>query len=221
MSMKSSTANLQQVDLVGEDRAESQFSFYTITADDYLINGQSVHDLSPSMNSTLGAGFPVIIDSGLSTNVLPPSLVDVFYSAFITAPQLVDIQGSSMLASACDVEVPSFGIQIGSQVFNMTAQTILDASMNTTVNGTVFCGLGIQPGVETAGVLGDPFLSNVVAVFDIGRSEMHFAQRAADSSTGGQGSNSRDTSKGSPSNDPANKQARPPCHANRPKQHRA
>jgi hypothetical protein len=149
-----------------------------------------------STNTTSGGRFPVIVDSGYSVNILPPSLVDLYYSALNTPPQLIDIGGSSILAAACDGEVPSFGIQIDKYVFTMAAQDILVASINATINGTVFCGLGVQPGVEGAGVLGDPFLSRVVAVFDIGASEMRFAQRSADSSAGG---SAREAAKGNSS----------------------
>ncbi|KUI56277.1 hypothetical protein VP1G_03620 [Cytospora mali] len=166
------------IDLVGEARAETQFTFYTIAADDYIINGQSFSNLSMNTNTSSSSRFPVIIDSGYSANVLPPSLVDLFYSALSTAPQVVEIDGSNMFATACDTEMPSLGVQIGNQVFEMHSQDTLVANLNTMVNGTAFCGLGIQPGVEGAGALGDPFLSNVVAVFDIGASEMRFAQRA-------------------------------------------
>lgn len=124
-----------------------------------------------------------------------------------------------MLAAACDAEVPSFGIQIDNHVFSMAAQDILIASMNATMNGTEFCGLGIQPGVERAGALGDPFLSSVVAVFDIGASEMRFAQRYADISSGG---SSGETPKGNSSKNPTDSstdQDGPPCRAVRPKQH--
>lgn len=207
--------NIIQVDLVGETRAETQFTFYTIFADDYLINGQSVSSLSSSTNATSGGVFPVIVDSGYSANILPPSIVDMFYSAFSTPPLLVDIGGSSMLATACDADVPSFGVQINSQIFNMTAQDIIVSSMNTTVNGTLLCGLGIQPGVEEAGALGDPFLSSVVAVFDIGASEMRFAQRAAETSEGGAGSG--DMPKAIPSQNPTDQDG-PSCLAVRPRQ---
>lgn len=175
----------QKIDLVGEARAKTQFTFYTIIADDYFINGQSFSNLSAGTNTTSSDPFPVIIDSGYSANILPSSLVDLVYSTFSTTPQLVDIEGSSMFAAACDDEVPSFGIQIDNQVFNLAAQDIMISSMNTTMNGIILCGLGIQPGAEEAGALGDPFLSSVIAVFDIGASEMRFARRAANNYASG------------------------------------
>lgn len=120
------------------------------------------------------------MDSGWSYTVLPPSLVDIFYAEFQWAPQLVEVDGNQMYAAPCHVEAPSFGIQIGGQVFEMTQQSILIPRWNITVEGTLLCGLGIQPGVELAGALGDTFLSSVVAVFDIGASMMRFGQRVSE-----------------------------------------
>lgn len=84
-----------------------------------------------------------------------------------------------MFAAPCDTAViPTFGVQIAGQTFEMTKETLLVSRMNMTENGTLMCALGLQPGIEEAGLLGDTFLSNVVAVFDVGESEMRFAQRS-------------------------------------------
>lgn len=206
----------QQLNLNQEERADEEFTYYTIIAEDYLIAGQSFANLTaaaaPSNGSTSaesqaqGQGLPVIVDSGYSTNILPPSLIKALYGALAAPPELVEVHGATLFAAPCDAEVPSFGIQIGGHVFE---QEVLVPGANATVNGTAFCVLGSQPGVEQAGALGVTFLSSVVAVFDIGASEMRFAQRDGDghgsgsahgggsfgnSSTGG---NSSGTSSGS------------------------
>ncbi|KAJ0114092.1 hypothetical protein J7T55_007926 [Diaporthe amygdali] len=165
------------INLNAEERAKDEFTYYTIIAEDYLIAGQSFANLTSTSNITAGQGFPVIVDSGYSTNILPPSLIRALHSAFKNPPELIEMQGTSLFAAPCDAEVPSFGIQIGGHVFEQTAQEILVASANATVNGTAFCALGSQPGVEQAGALGITFLSSVIAVFDIGASEMRFVQR--------------------------------------------
>lgn len=84
-----------------------------------------------------------------------------------------------MFAAPCNTSiVPTFGVQIGGQIFEMGKETLLVSTMNMTENGMSMCALGLQPGIEAAGLLGDTFLSNVVAVFDVGESEMRFAQRS-------------------------------------------
>ncbi|KAF3769780.1 acid protease, partial [Cryphonectria parasitica EP155] len=172
-------ANDVQTNLVNETRAATNFTYYTIIADDYIIDGKPFSKLSEENNDIPASqGFPVVVDSGWSANVLPPSLVTHFYDTFADPPKLVDIGGgNTMFTAPCDATVPEFGVQIGTEVFTMARETILVSRLNTTLNGTMVCGLGIQPGVEFAGVLGDTFLSNVVAVFDVGASEMRFGQR--------------------------------------------
>lgn len=102
----------------------------------------------------------------------------LYYDTFVEAPQPAEIEGQPMFAAPCNTSmVPAFGVQIGGQVFEMRKETLLVSRMNTTENGVILCALGLQPGIEEAGLLGDTFLSNVVAVFDVGKSEMRFAQR--------------------------------------------
>lgn len=170
-------------------------------AEDYLIAGQSLVNLTtanagPSNDTSLdedqgqSGSFPVIVDSGYSTNILPPSLIKILYGALEAPPELVEIEGATLFAAPCDAEVPSFGIQIGGHVFEQSAQEVLIPTANVTVNGTSYCALGSQPGIEEAGALGISFLSSVVAVFDIGASEMRFAQREVDSHEDGDGGSS-------------------------------
>jgi hypothetical protein len=188
--------NTRQLNLNGEERADEEFTYYTIMAEDYIIAGQSFanqtnttnkdasDDASPDQLQARHPGhgsYPVIVDSGYSTNILPPSLIRALYGAFEAPPELVEIQGAMLFAAPCDAEVPSFGIQISGHVFEQSARELLVAAANATVNGTAFCALGSQPGIEQAGALGVTFLSTVVAVFDIGASEMRFAQRQVDS----------------------------------------
>lgn len=127
-------------------------------------------------------GLPIIVDSGLSTNILPPTLIKALYGAFATPPQLVELHegGPFLFAAPCDAEAPTFGIKIGGHVFEQAPRSLLIASANVTVNGTALCALGSQPGIERAGALGVTFLSGVVAVFDVGASEMRFAERDGD-----------------------------------------
>lgn len=143
-------------------------------------------------NDTLGQGkgFPIIVDSGYSTNILPPSLIKVLYGSFKIPPELVEFHGATLFAAPCEAEVPSFGIRIGGHIFEQSAQEVLIPTTNATVDGTSFCALGSQPGIEEAGALGVTFLSSVVAVFDIGASEMRFAQRDVDSHGSGDGGSS-------------------------------
>lgn len=165
--------------MINDSRADTELTYYTIIAEDYLINSERFSKLSADLDTPTGKIFPVIVDSGFTTSPLPPSLVMLYYDAFIEAPQLAEIEGQPMFAAPCNTSmVPTFGVQIGGQIFEMRKETLLVSRMNTTEDGIVMCALGLQPGIEEAGLLGATFLSNVVAVFDVGESEMRFAQRS-------------------------------------------
>lgn len=164
--------------MINDTRADTELTYYTIIADDYLINGERWSEISTDSDTPTGKIFPIIVDSGFTISPLPPSLVMLYYDTFVEAPQPAEIEGQPMFAAPCNTSmVPTFGVQIGGQVFEMTKETLLVSRMNTTENGVILCALGLQPGIEEAGLLGDTFLSNVVAVFDVGESEMRFAQR--------------------------------------------
>lgn len=177
--------------MINDTRADTSFSYYTIIAEDYLINGKRFSKLSADDNTALRKTFPVVIDSGFTTSPLPPSLVTLFYEAFIDVPRPVEIEGHSMFAAPCNTSVvPTFGVQIGGQVFEMAKETLLLSRLNTAENGSNWCALGLQPGIEEAGLLGDTFLSNVVTVFDVEASEMRFAQRSFETTLGAEPSSS-------------------------------
>lgn len=165
--------------MINDSRADTELTYYTIIAEDYIINGETWSKLSADSDTPTGKIFPVIVDSEFTTSPLPPSLVMLYYDAFFEAPQLAEIEGQPMFAAPCNTSmVPTFGVQIGGQTFEMRKETLLVSRMNTTENEMTMCALGLQPGIEEAGLLGDTFLSNVVAVFDVGESEMRFAQRS-------------------------------------------
>ncbi|MGI4850515.1 MAG: pepsin-like aspartyl protease [Janthinobacterium lividum] len=76
---------------------------------------------------------------------------------------------------SCDATAPTIGIQINGTVF-----TIDPVDMILYGDGEV-CITGVQDGgAEGSGalyILGDVFLKNVVAVYDLGAEEMSFAAR--------------------------------------------
>lgn len=102
----------------------------------------------------------------------------LFYDAFPDPPQPIDINGSPVFATPCDNDkVPSFAVQIGGLVLEMSRASTVLARLRVEVDGVAFCGLSVQPGIEFAAALGSPFMSNLVTVFDVGGSQMWFAAR--------------------------------------------
>lgn len=166
------------MDLVNETRHKDKHTFYSIQADDYLINNRRCSELAAGTDTPATRGFPAVIDSGFSVSVLPPSLVTLFYDAFVEPPQPIEMNGSPIFATPCNnTGVPTFAVQIEGQVLEMSRESTMLARLRVEVDGVAMCGLSVQPGIELAAALGSPFMSNLVSVFDVGGSKMWFAQR--------------------------------------------
>lgn len=71
----------------------------------------------------------------------------------------------------CSATTPDFGIRIDSQTFYINAEDLIMQNPDGT------CVSGVNDAGESLAILGDVFLKNVLAVFDIGASEMRFAAR--------------------------------------------
>lgn len=72
-----------------------------------------------------------------------------------------------------------FGVRIGTQeTYWMSADDLLRPGARDKETGNL-CRVGIMDSASGPHVLGVTFLSNVVAVFDVGNTEMRFAKRLA------------------------------------------
>ena len=120
--------------------------------------------------------FQAVVDSGQAANVLPKSIVDDIHSKF--NPPVKFNSATEVYEVACDASAPSFGIKVGGQIFYLQTDDLIvrlpDGSCMSSLLPTVGSG-NIQ-----LNFLGDPFLHNVVAVFDFGKDEMRFAKRERD-----------------------------------------
>ena len=141
------------------------FSFYTIVPDGFVIsgnNGQQSISASPASN------FPVIVDSGTTLVYLPAQLAQQVNAAF--NPPAVWVESSGLYETDCDAIPPKFAVRINGTSFYINSQDMLLGYDPQTGS----CVTGIQP-ANGVYILGDVFLKNVVAVFDIGASAMRFA----------------------------------------------
>ncbi len=96
------------------------------------------------------------------------------YNLFDPPATLVPSQG--LFYAPCNATIPSFGVQIGDTVFYMSPDDLLRQSARDPETGKL-CRIGLLDSWSGPHVLGVSFLSNVVAVFDVGNSEMRFAAR--------------------------------------------
>ncbi|KAK3714966.1 hypothetical protein LTR37_007456 [Vermiconidia calcicola] len=140
--------------------ARRKYTYYTITPDALVLEGEAKQ-----------TSFPVILDTGTTLAYLPPNIVEAINLAFDPPSLLVN----GFWENDCNATAPEFAIDIAGTEFRISEQELL---LNDELGydwATGLCACGIQASPTQPYILGDTFLKNVVAVFDIGASEMRFA----------------------------------------------
>jgi hypothetical protein len=122
-----------------------------------------------------------IVDSGNFVNYLAPRTAEAVAKDF--SPPGVWNATSGLYQVPCDAKPPRFGITLGGKTFWLRDEDMVLPGYDGTGTGegciiTVAPMTGFQlEGVGSGGILGDPFLKNVVSVYDMGKNEMRFAAR--------------------------------------------
>ena len=162
-------------DVVPAAGTKPQYQFYTITIQGFEILGARYTYYSHGANPNPAAppdapgNEQVIVDSGTSLLYVASEIAYVANELF-SPPAQYDEQSGAYFVE-CDSITPTFGVNINGQTFFVNSQDlIVDA-------GDGSCISGIQDAGEGPGILGDVFLKNVLAVFDVGASQMRFAAR--------------------------------------------
>lgn len=151
-----------------------QNSYYTITPDGFAYkNATSSGNLTASYGSTgletLSTKYPTIVDSGTSLIYLPQAQV-LYINAAFDPPTTLD-QETGYDVIPCNATAPEFGVIIGGTTFYINAKDmVLDIGLESGM-----CVSGVQNGGGAVNILGDVFLRNVIAVFDVGSAQMRFA----------------------------------------------
>ncbi|KAK2006816.1 acid protease, partial [Colletotrichum eremochloae] len=146
--------------------ANTEYSFYTILPDGYVINNPAGFHSSVT---------PTIVDSGTTFMFVPSDISDALAAA---------IPGSfyNVLSGAyyapCNATVPDFGIVINGHTFYADKADLFQTSDPIdNGDGTFTCFLGVTDGGEGPYILGDTMMNSLVTVFDVGAGMMHFASR--------------------------------------------
>lgn len=154
---------------------EGDYTFYTITVGSLVYNGSQSTNVShgkwpsPLLAPTKPSHFQVIVDSGTTLIYLPTGIANAI-NALFNPPGVFDADLGAY-SVACNAAVPSLGIEIGGRTFYINpVDMILPAGDGT-------CISGVDDGGQGPYILGDVFMKNVVAVYDIGAGQMRFAAR--------------------------------------------
>ncbi|KAK2023178.1 acid protease [Colletotrichum zoysiae] len=155
--------------------ANTEYSFYTIIPDGYVINNAT---LAPTTNKTLASSnnvTPTIVDSGTTLTLVPSDISDAFVA---TIPGSLYNPLSGVYYAPCNATVPVFGVVINGHTFYADKADLLQTS-NPVDNGdgTFICLVGVSDGGEGPYILGDTLMNSLVTVFDVGAGMMRFVSR--------------------------------------------
>ncbi|KAL6718729.1 hypothetical protein ACLMJK_002963 [Lecanora helva] len=110
-----------------------------------------------------------IVDSG-TTFIKAPTAIANAVNALFDPPATYSVDRGIYLVN-CSAKPPYLGINIASTTFSINSEDLILAA------GQGDCMSGVNDAGNRDSILGDVFLKNVLAVFDIGAREMRFAAR--------------------------------------------
>ncbi|RAL13386.1 acid protease [Aspergillus homomorphus CBS 101889] len=153
------------------DGKSEGYAYYTIDIDAVTLNGKS-------LTSAGGSSIQYIVDSGTTLNYYPTSIAAEVNAAFTPAATYSEEQGAYVVD--CNATAPAHGVTISGTTYIINPlDMILDAG--TDASGNTVCISGVVDGGSDYSkdifILGDVFLKNVVAVFDVGAVKLKFAPR--------------------------------------------
>ncbi|RCI12561.1 putative aspartyl protease [Ophiocordyceps polyrhachis-furcata BCC 54312] len=156
------TTDLIIANLIDQAETSWRYSFYTIIPDGFRW-GQTTDTTK----------FPYIIDTGTTMNYLAPPLAEAIANAF--QPRAVYLYQWGSYFAPCHAVPPQLSIIISGVEFSINAADLMYQDMKDPLTG--YCAVAIASGGTGPYILGDVFLQNVVAVFDVGAAQMRFYSR--------------------------------------------
>ncbi|KAL8836054.1 MAG: hypothetical protein Q9170_003067 [Blastenia crenularia] len=140
---------------------DPEYEYYTITLDGFSYGNQTEVSMSTE----------AIVDSGTSLTFLPRDIAIAINKLFVPRPYLSDL-ASNQWTVDCAAKAPKVGISIANHTFFINPTDLIIKH----TDGSCITGI-VWSGANRPAILGDVFLKNVLAVFDVGASEIRFASR--------------------------------------------
>ncbi|CAF1245984.1 unnamed protein product [Didymodactylos carnosus] len=156
------------------DETTPVYTFYTVDLGGFVYEGSNLTKYNSSsfltsMFSSSAGTLQAIVDTGTTLLYVPSAIANASNALF--SPPAVYNSTAGAFTVPCDAIAPKFGVSIGRETFYINAKDLIFD------NGDTTCVSGIVDGGEGPYILGDVFLKNVLAVFDLGAMEMRFAAR--------------------------------------------
>ncbi|KAJ3540372.1 hypothetical protein NM688_g6233 [Phlebia brevispora] len=147
----------------------SGFFFYAVDVDSWVFPGSNKRHTAGS----------VILDTGTTLNYVPTQIAAEFNSKF-KPPATFDEDEDTYFVD-CDATAPAFSATIGGVEFTVDPKDQILPFLDDT--GNVVCISGTQDGgpaeADNIFILGDTFLHNVVATFNIAENNITISERVA------------------------------------------
>ena len=165
----------QLITTSGSATGKTQYTYYSITTNGFEYqSAQSNWNVGSWLTYFGNPNDPtkvqVFIDSGTTVNYLPKTIADAVNKLFI--PAATYSTSSGYYTVDCNAKAPEFGVKIAQETFYINpTDMIVHLNEATCITAVTASGTGGN------NILGHAFLKNVLAVFDVGASEMRFAAR--------------------------------------------
>ncbi|QIW98964.1 hypothetical protein AMS68_004482 [Peltaster fructicola] len=160
------SATVEMTNLATVGRAGVAYSYYTIRPNGFSLSGGLLDRLRlPFWKAFSATTFPVIVDSGTTLNYLPYSLAQRINALYDPPARFNSYVG--VFETECDAKAPDLSVRINGTDFVMNKLDLIITTEAGQDPDTGLCITAIQPS-NGPYILGDVFLKNVVAVFDVG-----------------------------------------------------
>ncbi|KAI1803139.1 acid protease [Daldinia bambusicola] len=134
-------------------------SFYTIIPTAFKSGG-----------TTTSGHYPFVLDTATSLIYLPPDIAEMVNGKF--DPPASYLWNYGAYFTSCDAIPPSFGVQIGKTTYWLNPKDLLNKEERDPETG--LCQTGVSSGGNGPYILGITFLTNVVAMMNIGSGNVEF-----------------------------------------------
>jgi hypothetical protein len=158
------------------------YTFYTIGVDGFNITAPaSTSSGIPTgpLDSLTTSSTPAMLDSGTTLIYLPEDVADTIATLF--SPPAVFNSLSELYIVSCDADAPRVGIIVGGKSFFINVDDLMNRGPGAVGGpgvgaGPGECALAVQR-AQGGPVLGDAFLRNVLAIFNLADNSVILAER--------------------------------------------
>ncbi|KAI0119391.1 acid protease [Daldinia grandis] len=148
------------------NNGKADYSFYDIAPDSISWNSSTVSQVATDLPHML-------VDSGTTINLFPPKVATAINNAY-TPPGKQ--RGGLVWSIPCNATPPTLDIVIGGKAIRTHPSSMV--VNQPAYDGSTECLSGIGAGQPGSYILGDTFMQEIVAVFDVSeKKQMKFAQR--------------------------------------------